>query len=661
MAKGFFAKMAWSNLKRNRSSYMPYLIATVITVAIYFIIVTMMDTPGLRNVPGGPTLQTMFMIGETVLVVFCVIFMVYLNSFLIKRRKKEFGLYAILGLEKRHVGRMMLWESLMLNGGAIVIGTVAGLIFGKLIFMMLMGLLNVSPDSEFIVPAEAFIKTGALFLVIFVFTSLYNLFKVRLANPIDLLTGEQQGEKRFRTAIPLAIIGAALLGWAYYTALSVRNASDAFIGFMFAVIAVILATYMLFTAGSYLLLRILRRNKRLYYKPNNFVAISGMMHRMRQNAAGLASICILSTMVLVTITTSVSLYAGQEQMLKVLYPNDLTLSMNEEVYAQRIDTLKEQIRETAAQNGVTIESMYATHTLNMTRRLEGDQLTQPGTIDYTDPSRMDVAFLTAGQYNELTGDQLELEAQETVVITNAPLGGVQSLTINGHTLQIAQAVCDSPLVDGKNSEEKNALYLVVRDWETAQEISGYKEDNDDSPSWENCTMVVNYTGEQDQMNAFAAAVDGLRKLDGDVIYHVNDINTNRLDIYGVSGGLLFIGAFFTILFLMATVLIIYFKQISEGFEDKARFEILQKVGMDDRAVKRSINKQILLVFFLPLVGALLHTGMAANMIIKMLEMFSLYDVGLTLGCMGIACVAFSLVYVLVYQLTAKVYYRTVKW
>ena len=581
MNHAFTLRLASTNIRRSKEVYLPYFIATAIISGVYFVITGLVHSPGLRNVPNGPTTQSVIMVGTVVFSVFAFIFMVYINNFLIKRRKREFGLYAVLGLEKRHVGRVLLWENVIILGLGMGCGMLMARVFGRLLFMLLMKLINAAPGSEFILSPIAAGMTLLLFGAVFAFTSILNLAKIRLANPIELLQSDKRGEKKDSVfLIPLALIGVLLLGGSYYLANVIVQPGMAIGLFFPLVLLVILATYMLFISGSIVLLRFLRARKRLYYKVNNFVAISGMFHRMRQNAAGLATICILSTMLLVTVSGTTALYLGQEDILRSQYPTD-----------------------------VQIFSTY-----------ESEQAGQE-TQDYLE---------------ELDRALAELAQQHHVEMSYEPDRQIEIVRQNTGQREIL-----NPYAIGPNAPE-SAQYLEHSVWMGSYLVF------DLEGTQENCLAFV-----QDARELTLGA-DGQHGM-------VLDIFSARMESYSLYGGLLFLGVFFSVLFLAVTVLIIYFKQITEGYEDKDRFEILQKVGMDDSQVRASINKQVLWVFFLPLLGALCHTAFAANIMGKVLEGFSMFNMHITLGCIGVACAIFAVVYLVVYMLTAKVYYRIVKW
>ena len=624
LAKGFFIRLASGNLKRNRRMYVPYFIASTVVVSIYFLVTTIIYMRTLANVEYSKNFQMLFGIGMVVMSVLIFPFMLYINSFLIKRRKKEFGLYGILGLEKRHVGRVIFWENLMLSLAALIFGILVGCVFGKLVFMLLLWALRwAAAGSLFTIPWQAFVYTSALFAGIFFVTTLYNLLHVRLANPIDLLKGEKKGEKKVRGIIPLTILGLLLLGWAYYTSMTVSNALVAINQFLIAVVAVIVATYLLFTTGSQWVLNRLRKNKNFYYKPNNFVAVSGMFHRMKQNAAGLATICILSTMVLVTISTCISLWLGQEDILKVMYPSDVSVSIKKESTDAQIAELNALIDRLAPENNVkTIDRFSYSYMRSMLIYRDG-KFSDPAfdssfNSDIYSNYLYSIAIVPLDNYNENCAANETLDGNEILVVSDSDLGGLKEVPAGTTTYTVKKTIPSSGFTMDRGSI--HSIHFVVKDIEAMKAMyAGLFPDNTDAvPSR---VITFNVEGSRDDGLAFAKALRA-QGWSLPAMSRIDDIFTNRIEAYTIYGGLLFLGIFFTVLFITATVLIIYFKQVSEGYDDKDRFEILQKVGMEDDEVKLTINKQIVIVFFLPLVGALIHLLAASNMIVRLLELFS---------------------------------------
>ncbi len=661
--------------------YVPYFVATAIMSAIYFIIMNLVFSQSVSNLSYGPTITVMFSFGLVVMSFFTVGYMLYINSFLIKRRKKEFGLYGVLGLEKRHVGRVILWENLTLDLSALMVGLVAGCVFGRLVFLLLLKVLDVAPDSTFRLSSWAFCGTVLIFLVIFLISTLYNLFQVQLANPIDLLQGEKKGEKKVRFVLPITIVGVVLLGTAYYLSITSASAAAAVVLFWPAVLMVIAATWCLFTAGSVFCLTLLKNNKRFYYKSSNFVAVSGLLHRLKQNAAGLSNICILSTMVIVTMSICSALFVGQEDILRRQNPNDIEITYRSES-EQGAETVVAQTQDAAAEWAdyyqVTVTDQQAYDGFySEVALVDGEIVTkdQQGVFPFDPFEREEwvyqVRVISQAAYNAVCGAQVSLAADEMLWLTNDPVG-IQQVAMLGEDLYYIQGIiADTPFTLGKNGERQQCIVMVVADENQCHRLLANLNPTvtpEPGGIWHEVTFLsFNVEGADQACLDFSKALTAAFTVSASQNwgehggYQVSDIYASRQDAYALFGGLLFLGAFFTILFLTNTVLIIYFKQISEGFDDRERFEILQKVGMSDREVKKTINKQILIVFFLPLLGALIHTAAASNMMIRMLQAFSMYNISLTMLCVFVTSIIFAVVYALVYRFTARTYYKLVKW
>ncbi len=570
LRKFFYFRLALSNVRRNRLTYLPYLVATAVMSGVFLLIAGLLFSKGLTNTPSGDVAKALFAFGLVVFALFTFCFMLYINNFLIKRRKKEFGLYGILGLDKRHVGRVLIWENLFVMGGGVACGIVIALVFGRVLFLVLMKLIHAVPGSTFSIPLVAFALMLGLFFLLFLVTCTANVIRVHTANPIALLASEKSGEKNKKGIVPLAILGLLMLGAAYYFAWTTEVPGLALGIFFPLAIVVIIATYLLFLCGSIVVLRLLRMKKSLYYQADHFVTISGMFHRMRQNARGLATICILSTMLVVTVSGTLSLYLGREEMMRGMYPFDAQVYVPENATAEQIVAYDAALNRIAAENSVTLSSDRSKllTTLPEDEEFERNNFVRPDSEFVETPSL--IFFDRSFRFNIAGSD-----------------------------------------------DDRLAFIQAIRD-------------------------------------QYGASFSETPKL------IASDIYTTRVQGYALYGGLLFLGAFFAVLFLAVAVLILYFKQVTEGYEDKERFTILQQVGMDDHQVRRTINSQVLWVFFLPLAATALHMLFASKIMAQMLKTFMLYDWGLVLLCIAGTLLAFSLLYFGVYRVTAKTYYRIVR-
>lgn len=667
--KMFYARLAAQNMRKNARTYVPYLIASVFTVAMFFIIATLADSSALASMRGGQSLEVTLGFGIYVVGIFAVIFLFYTNSFLVKRRKKEFGLFNILGMEKKHIGRIIAYETLYTALISIVPGIGLGLAFYKLVILLLMKIMQFDLKFGFEFSSQAFLTTAALFAAIFALTLLNSLRQIHLAKPIELLRGGQTGEREPKTKWALAVLGVLCLGGGYYISITTTQPLQALTLFFLAVVLVIVGTYCLFTAGSIAVLKALRKNRRYYYKTSHFINVSGMMYRMKQNAVGLANICILSTMVLVMVSTTVSLYIGMEDAVRRMYPRDIVteehLMIDPDGGADESQNIPDIAGRLLSERGLRPENelKYTYMDVPMLRSGTDFDYNPRGYTSEFNGAAYDLILLPADDFNALTGGALALEDDEACVFSGKRIYDGGEISIAGERFRVRES---GLLPDGLSltdsyaiNADENILHVVVSGEDTLER------------------MFRRQTGEG------GASVYPLRK------YYAFDLNapdetvnevfeaisdtvtsqrfSGRLDTQGDSrdaflgmyGGLFFLGIFLGLTFMMAAVLIIYYKQVSEGYEDKARFAIMQKVGLSRREVRKTIRAQILTMFFLPLLVACVHIAFAFPVITRLLRILYLTNVPLFAACTAGSIAIFALFYAVVFSLTAKVYYRIV--
>ncbi len=650
MNKLFYPKIAGINLKKNKSTYIPYMLACIGSIMTFFIICSIAWNKGIDTMVGADSLKMMLNFGIVVIGLFSLIFLFYTNSFLIKRRKKELGLYSILGLEKKHIAWILFFETLYIAVISLAIGISGGLLVGKLIFLLLLKMLKLTVAINIGFSVSALITTSIVFSSIFLLTFISNFIHVQIANPIALLRGGKEGEKEPKTSWLLTILGILSLGSGYVIALRVESPLEALALFFVAVILVIIGTYALFSAGSIALLKGLKKNKKFFYQSKNFVAVSGMIYRMKQNAVGLANICILSTMVLVTISTTVALYIGQEEALKQQYFFDTRITnYDNQISNQEIDQL---IEEQASQNNVGITDKKAYNYYYLWGQMNAESITVTSEMQENNTNMVILTLISLDDYNQFDEKTESLMDNEVMIYSTGEDYLKDHIAINETEYQVKKSLKDISITDKKDEMEDTQIYIIVKDPETAQLLANSFE-------LERYAVMFNISGEDAAKYDFGIGMnDDARKISEDL--YIWSIELMKADWYAVFGGFLFIGLFLGCLFMMATALIIYFKQISEGYDDHDRFEILQKVGMDKREVKKTIHKQIIMVFFLPLFGAVLNVGFAFHMITKMLAIFSLTDVNLILLCTVGTVILFAIYYGVVYALTARSYYKLVE-
>lgn len=663
-----YPRLAWQGIRKNKRLYLPYLLTGAGMVMMFTIIASLAIHPILNEIKGGGTLNVMLGFGQWVIAIFALIFLFYTNSFLMRRRKKEFGLYSILGMGKGNIARILFWETLFIALISIAAGMAAGALLSKLAEMGMIALIEEEISYAFIVPTKAIWTTLAIFAGIFVLLLLNSLRQLARTDPIQLLHSETYGEKPPKANAFFALVGVLLLAGAYYISLSIRQPLQAIFAFCIAVLMVILATYLIFISGSVRFCKMLQKNKHYYYKKNHFVAVSSMAYRMKRNGAGLASICILCTMVLVMISSAGTLYIGKEANINQRYPRDFSVSISYEDGVLNPAIVQGfEAALTKNENGIPRSNSYSycrTKLLCAWNSNHTALLTSMGTSD----SDTQLYILSLEDYNRIFGTDLTLEAGEAMYYCeDATLP--QSLTLPGtEPLRIKQALQKAPLsADYDRLLGVEIIYLVVPDADAisatiaAQGIPDgelfsqewlYGFDLPENTDYETHVLVAQQLW--DDMS------DHLRNESvGIQFFSVVSKEMPRVDFYAGYGGLFFIGIILSIVFLFAAVLIIYYKQISEGYEDQARFDIMQKVGMTKREIRKSINAQILMVFFLPLLFAGLHLGFAFPMLWRLLQLFALTDltllIGVTIGCFAI----FGVFYAIVYRLTSNAYYAIV--
>ena len=642
--------------------YIPFVLSCILTIMMYYMVSSLSMNPNMMNMIGGDVMQQILSLGIYVITVFAVIFLFYTNSFLIKRRKREFGLFNILGMEKKHLSIVIALESMIVFLVSMVLGIGIGILLDKAFYLLIAKMLNASIALGFYISYQSIVNSIILFLIIFVLMYLFSLIQINLSNPIELLHGDQHGEKEPKTKWLLAIIGLICLGTGYYMSVSIQDPVTAFAFFMVAVILVVIGTYMLFTAGSIVILKLLRKNKRYYYKTNHFISVSNMIYRMKQNAVGLGNICILSTMVLVMLSTTISLWVGMNDIIETRFPRDITVSINSVDSNQALYTI-DDMNNAIEQAGIQTDDELVYRTLSVSAINKGNTYT----FGNENASLQDISnvvvlyFITLDDYNRTEGTNVNLAPDEVLVFPSGKQFDHKTIDIASNTFKV-KGILDSIKSDSNYSANlQNSMFVVVDSMDTLFMIDDLqKQTYGDNASYIHTSYDFNLS-KSEEMSVKEATDALIANYPGDTTYMMVDTQEgNYEDLLSLYASFLFIGIFLSFLFIMATVLIMYYKQITEGYEDKKRFEIMQKVGLDKREVKKTINSQVLTVFFLPLVVAAIHIVFAFPMIEKMLRLLYLDNTNLyimtTVICFGV----FALVYVLIYFLTSKVYYGIVR-
>lgn len=677
MKKGFYYKIALTGITKNKKLYLPYILTCVGMVMMLYIITFLSDTQLLHNMRGGETAAVMLGFGSKVVAVFSVIFLFYTNSFLIRRRKKEFGLYNILGMDKKNIGIVMLWETLITAATALAAGLFFGIVFSKFAELILMNILQADITFSLSVSLHAVKFTVLLFCGIFAAIYLNGLRQLHFSNPIALLHSENSGEKPPKANLLFGLLGIILLAYAYYLAVTIKEPLSALAGFFVAVILVIVATYLLFISGSVLLCRLLQKKKSYYYKPNHFISVSSMKYRMKRNGAGLASICILSTMVLVMLASTACLYFGEDDLLRTRYPYDINVevSFNSLTAAsdKNIGEQRQLIREVIEANGAvpknTTDFLYA----YIVGFMEGD--TMETNVEAMETFSMEtydnlyqVYFVSIDDYNRLTSSDERLNPDEAMIYTFRCDYNYDTFTIkNGMTFHITKELdVFIDVGDTAMAILPTVVIIVPELSETLEPLTRLADGEGNHMLWVYWEYCFDTDAAEDiQIKTANEIYDALRTYginnsgSGIESYSCESLADNRDSFISTFGGLFFLGIMLSFVFIAATVLIIYYKQVSEGYEDQSRFEIMQKVGMTKKDIRKSINSQMLTVFFLPLAAAVVHLCFAFPMINKLLMLFNLINTKLFLITTGISVLIFVLFYTLVYRITSNAYYAIV--
>lgn len=670
MKRGFYRKLASGGIYKNRQTYLPYLLTCIGMVMMYYIISFLTVSGSIAAMRGGEEMQMVLGMGSGVIAVFSVIFLFYTNSFLIRRRKKEFGLYNILGMGKRNLFRVLLWENVIVACIALGGGLVCGILFSKLAELCMAKVLATESSLIFTIEWQAVIKTLVLFAVIFGLILANAVRQIHLAKPVELMSSEAVGEKPPKAKWLTALLGAALLGGAYYLAVSIEDPLSAMLWFFVAVVMVILATYLLFVAGSVALCRLLQKNKKYYYKTSHFVSVSSMVYRMKRNGAGLASICILSTMVLVMVSSTACLFLGIESNIRNRYPRHVVTDIYsmEDAYAAPV---LEKIGEVVKNHGLLQENVLhyrylAVGGYNIEDQIIFDQ-SRLESFNMSGFSNIRQLFIVPVEdYNRIMGVQKTLNEDEVILYATKAGYDYDTITIEGFgTVKIKERVTDFVRNGIDTMQVMPSMFLFVSDIEQVQKLLEIQaEIYGDNGSLGHTYYGIDLACEDDEMIQIQQEISNrLTELMGaDPQYplvRTECAAEQRSGFQALYGGMFLLGILLGLVFILAAVLIIYYKQISEGYEDQSRFLIMRKVGMTKKEIRKSINSQILTVFFLPLLAAGIHTAFAFPMIYKMLVIFGLTDMVLFIKVVVGCYLLFTLFYILVYRITSRAYYSIV--
>lgn len=658
MKNSMYFNMAKNNLLKNKKTYFPYIFACIGVIMMFYIMDCIALNEGLDTIRGASSLKSMLDLGVKICGIFSIIFLFYTNSFLIKRRKKEIGIYNVLGMEKKHISKVLSMEALIIGVISLFIGIIAGAIMGKLLFLILINLLkiDISISNTFSISTDAMKNTFILFIPIFIVVLIQNIIQVKINNPIELLKGGEKGEKEPKASWISTVLAFAFLIIGYTMAITVDKPIKAFSVVFISIVLVIGGTYSLFTSGSIIILKILKKNKRFYYKSQNFISVSGMIYRMKKNAIGLASICILSTAVLITISTTFSLYLGQEESLKISYPYDTEIAIpisEKDTY----DKVKGSLENKASEHKVKLQDLKSFRVYELmvniigkdvkTASIQGDAVIEDLSV---------LQFYSLDDYNKIEESNVELDDNEVLIFSVSKNYKYDSIVINDKQFNIVDKLDSFNLLNKNENNITDEYCIILKNQQLIEEVC--KGAADTGSLFSNYEMRFNMDGNKKDKIEFCNSIsDDLANIE---LAYIGNIDMDREDFYITNGAFIFLGSFLGLLFILATVLIIYYKQISEGYDDSDRFQIMQKVGMSREEVKKVINKQVLMVFFFPLGIAITHTAFAFKPISKLLGLFGLFDTKVFLLATMIIAVIFIVLYVIVYGITSNIYYKVVQ-
>lgn len=669
MKKDFYLRLAWDGIKKNKKLYLPYILTCTGMIGMFYIVAFLSKDKSLLEIPGGDQINGLLALGTVVLGIFSLLILFYTNSFLIRRRKKEFGLYNILGMDKLNLSRVLIWENILVYCISMLCGLFCGLLFSKFAQLLMVNILLADADFTLSVSPESIIITLIWFAAIFALILFNALRQIHMTNPVDLLKSENAGEKPPKANWVIAVLGAAILAGAYAIAVTVKNPMAAMLMYFVAVVMVIIATYMLFISGSVALCKALQKNKKYYYKTNHFISVSTMAYRMKRNGAGLASICILCTMVLVMVSCTVCLYAGLDSSMRTSYPRnimvDITAENNADIDSNLINSVDNAVNSALKENNEAGKDKISYRITEFSANQNGNNFTIIKD-DYYSSSSYNVLIVPIEDYNKLMGQNETLGENEVLVFT-AKLSNYKERTLNIDStgeLKIKKYVDDYIGYGRDMSITNSSIYVFVNDYdEFVKQFEDILSPNGTPAAYSHYVTGFDLDCDNSKQITLIDAVH--EKIStGNILPQTASVSTDgaaysRDMFLGLYGGLFFLGILLGIVFIFAAVLIMYYKQISEGYEDRARFDIMQKVGMTDREIKKSINSQVLTVFFAPLIVAGIHLSFNFPLINRTITLLGFTNPALLIGTTLTCFLVFALFYIVVYRITSRSYYTII--
>ena len=657
----FYSKFALNNLVKNKRFILPYILSTIFTIASFYILTSLSLGKNLDKLPQGISATKQVLgFGVIVIAIFSAIFLFYTYSFLIKRRVREFGLYSVLGMTKKQIVRILILETIFIAVITLVFGLAFGLLFDKLMLLVLLKLFTAGVSFGFVITPIAVFLTILLFGGIFFLLLIYTVIKISRLKIVALLKEENNGEREPKARFILAILGLGLTGYGYYLAQTIQNPIKAITMFFIAVLAVIFGTYLIFMAVSITVLKLMKNNKTFYYKPKNFISVSGLLYRMKRNAVGLANICILSTMVLVTMGTTSALYAGSEEAYNTRFPRDIIVNGYRSTEG-KLAEIEKNVKKATQDAGVETKDLVSYNMLNVVGRLNGTEINYESEFTGSFDKIKTIVVLELKDYNKVSKEQKTLNAGETLLfIDKKGKYEANEITVQGVNLKIKEKLTDFPGALGTAAANiMDTYYVVVKDNADVKKIESALKKKLNISDGEG--EIFNYVGFNiSDKSKEAKVIENFKQLEKEGNINIEGKAENETNFKGFYASFLFIGVFISMIFVVSQVVIMYYKQISEGYEDKGKFGIMRKVGLTDKQIKQSIRSQVLMIFFAPLAVATLHTVVAYPFIEKILKLFLATDNNVFLIALAVTIAVFAVFYLIVYLITSRIYYRIIK-
>jgi len=657
----FYSKFALNNLVKNKRFILPYILSTIFTIASFYILTSLSLGKNLDKLPQGISATKQVLgFGVIVIAIFSAIFLFYTYSFLIKRRVREFGLYSVLGMTKKQIARILILETIFIAVITLVFGLAFGLLFDKLMLLVLLKLFTAGVSFGFVITPIAVFLTILLFGGIFFLLLIYTVVKISRLKIVALLKEENNGEREPKARLILAILGLGLTGYGYYLAQTIQNPIKAITMFFIAVLAVIFGTYLIFMAVSITVLKLMKNNKTFYYKPKNFISVSGLLYRMKRNAVGLANICILSTMVLVTMGTTSALYAGSEDAYNTRFPRDIIINGYRSTEG-KLAEIEKNVKKATQDAGVETKDLVSYNMLNVVGRLNGTEINYESEFTGSFDKIKTIVVLELKDYNKVSKEQKTLNAGETLLfIDKKGKYEANEITVQGVNLKIKEKLTDFPGALGTAAANiMDTYYVVVKDNADVKKIESALKKKLNISDGEG--EIFNYVGFNiSDKSKEAKVIENFKQLEKEGNINIEGKAENETNFKGFYASFLFIGVFISMIFVVSQVVIMYYKQISEGYEDKGKFGIMRKVGLTDKQIKQSIRSQVLMIFFAPLAVATLHTVVAYPFIEKILKLFLATDNNVFLIALAVTIAVFAVFYLIVYLITSRIYYRIIK-